>query len=186
MVCQNKAYLHRNRKVSNQFTLYANSILFYYSPVKSCQESTCQNVVFPPDKYKHRKILGKPYNVQRKAALYCEVPIKILSRQCKSGNLVRKKPGPQDSLPTACVRLLEKIYQLQMGMIPNVAPRRYYSFLKKNDVIMLISPTNTIAAFQIFDRQIMAYLKHVGNNILNIASTNITMENCKGTTCNFY
>jgi len=59
-------------------------------------------------------------------------------------------------------------------------------FSKKNDVIVLTSSTNTMAAFQIFDRQIMAYLKHVGNNILTIASTNITMENCKGTTCNFY
>jgi len=43
-----------------------------------------------------------------------------------------------------------------------------------------------MAAFQIFDRQIMAYLKHVYNNILTIASTNITMENCKDTTCKFY
>lgn len=47
--------------------LICYSILLYYSPVKPCQESTCQNVVFPPDKYKHRKISGKPYNVQRKA-----------------------------------------------------------------------------------------------------------------------
>jgi hypothetical protein len=59
-------------------------------------------------------------------------------------------------------------------------------FSEKNDVIMLISPTNAMAAFQIFDRQIMAYLKHVGNNILTTASTNITMENCKGTTCKYY
>ena len=51
---------------------------------------------------------------------------------------------------------------------------------------MLISPSHTMAAFQIFDRQIMAYLKHVYNNILTIASTNITMENCKDTTCKFY
>jgi hypothetical protein len=58
-------------------------------------------------------------------------------------------------------------------------------FSKKNEVIMSISPSHIKAAFQIFDRQIkgMAYSKHVGNNI---ASTNITMENCKDTTCNFY
>ena len=58
-------------------------------------------------------------------------------------------------------------------------------FSKENDVIMLMSPSHTMAAFQIFYRQIMANWKHDGNNILTIASTNIKIENCKDTTCNF-
>lgn len=108
--CQIKVYLHRNRKGSNPFTIMCYSILFYYSPVKSCQESTCQKVVFHPDEYKHKKFLRHPYNVQRKARFVVRggghVDIARLQPKIEEAmqtwKILRRKLGPPHFLPYVC------------------------------------------------------------------------------------